>query len=190
MAKRDVNRPLLLAAAAILALLLPGCASEPSPGPSEDVAPPTDPRPVVSRERALELIDGARTAESAIEALEARSFDFPLDAANVESLRDGGAEPEVILYLKLRANAEWRDRIAADRANAHESWFDWVMWPPEGDFFSDFAGTTSGPRPGSAPVRAGSSAGEALREALAKPPGPEPFPDAHLEPPVPRHERD
>jgi hypothetical protein len=169
-------------AALLVVLSTAGCTA-PAPGRSQDVKA----LETVSRVQALELIQNAPDAERAIQALEQRRLDFPLDATNVEELRAEGAPPEVVLYLKVRANDEWRQRVADDKASAREAGFDWLWWQQgDGDMFSDFAGAEASGRGASTWVaRPEPAPGTSLYHALSKPPGPEPFPDPRLEPPLP-----
>jgi nucleotide-binding universal stress UspA family protein len=105
-------------------LVLAGACVAPPPGPPAGALSPVprQDRPL-TREQVLALTEGAPDVERAIQELEERRFAFPLDAANVEAFRAAGAPPEVVLYLKLRANAEWRARVAADETSAREAGF-------------------------------------------------------------------
>jgi len=127
------------AALALLAFALAACSAP--RGRAPDLRAPREAAPL-GRDQALAVALANRSSERAIQTLETRRLGFPLDRANVEWLRIHGAPPEVVLYLKQRANAEWRERVAEDRAEAPEV-EDYA--PPSGHGGDgDFAGVNSG----------------------------------------------
>lgn len=96
-----------LAPSAGLALLVAGLGA--CGGPFKDEPEPahvrSDPVPL-SREAVLGIALQHHTPGGAVQQLDSRRFAFTLDVTNVEWLREQGAPPEVVLYLKKRANAE------------------------------------------------------------------------------------